>query len=266
MCQYVVNTWLIGPCVETSKLIPKNSARLVYLDPPFLTGKKRVGSNPIYNYDDSWENHLNTYLPWLEENLKSLIELLLPNGSLILHLDTRAVHYAKVLLDKLLGYKNFMNEIIWHYTGGGRAKRKFSNKHDTLLWYSKGKNPVFNIDAIRVPYKPTSGYAKNGIISAGKKYLPNPKGTPIDDVWDIPIVNPLSKERVGYPSQKPLALLERIILALTNEGDLVVDLFCGSGTTLIAAQKHNRRWIGGDISEKAIECAKIRMNALLTNK
>ena len=105
---------------------------------------------------------------------------------------------------------------------------------------------------IRVPYKKTSGYAKGGIVSAaGKKYEPNPLGTPVDDVWDIPIINPLSNERVGYPTQKPLKLLERIIKASTNEGDIVLDPFCGCATTCVAAERLNRRWVGIDISEKA---------------
>lgn len=189
-----------------------------------------------------------------------LLPLLAPNGSLVLHLDQRAVHYAKVLLDRLLGEERFVNEIIWHYTGGGRSKSRFSNKHDTLLWYAAGPRPRFNVDAVRVPYAPTSRYASGGIVSkAGKRYLPHPDGTPVDDVWDIPIVNPMSRERAGYPTQKPLALLERLVAALTDPGDLVVDLFCGSGTTLVAAARLGRRWIGGDRSAAAIACARQRL-------
>ena len=119
---------------------------------------------------------------------------------------------------------------------------------------------MYNLDAVRVPYKATSGFAKGGIVSAaGKKYMPNPLGTPIDDVWDIPIVNPMSNERVGYPTQKPIALLTRLISALTNEGDLVGDFCCGSGTTLVAAKQLNRRYFGCDISKAAVETALSRL-------
>ena len=251
---------LTGPCVETAPQVTPGAARLVYVDPPFATDTRRVGPDTRYAYDDRWPGRLASYLPWLEENLRALLPLLAPDGSLVLHLDQRAVHYAKVLLDRLLGEESFVNEIIWHYTGGGRSKSRFSNKHDTLLWYAAGPRPRFNIDAVRVPYEPTSGYACGGIVSkAGKRYLPHPDGTPVDDVWDIPIVNPMSRERVGYPTQKPLALLERLVAALTGPGDLVVDLFCGSGTTLVAAARLGRRWIGGDRSAPAVACARQRL-------
>jgi DNA modification methylase len=189
----------------------------------------------------------------------------MPSGSLILHLDYHAVHDMKVRLDRLFGREGFINEIIWHYTGGGRSKRRFSCKHDTLLWYSNGADPLFNIDAVRIPYKKTSGYAKGGIVSAaGRTYLPNPLGTPLDDVWDIPIINPLSHERTGYPTQKPLVLLERIISALTAKEDLVGDPFCGSGTTLFAALRLGRRARGADVSKAAIDLSQARLTTILS--
>ena len=156
------------------------------------------------------------------------------------------------MLDQVFGFNHFQNEIIWHYTGGGRSKSYFSRKHDSIFLYAKSDSYTFNVDAIRVPYKETSGYAQSGITSAaGKKYMPNPLGTPMDDVWDIPIINPLSKERLGYPTQKPLVLLERILNASSNPGDVVLDAFCGCGTALVAAQKLKRKWIGIDISPTA---------------
>ena len=107
-----------------------------------------------------------------------------------------------------------------------------------LLWYSRGRTQTFNIDAVRQPYKETSGYAKGGIVSkAGKQYMPNPLGTPVDDVWDIPIINPLAKERLGYPTQKPESLLERVVEASSNSDDLVLDAYCGCGTTVAVAQR-----------------------------
>jgi DNA modification methylase len=234
--------------------------RLIYLDPPFLTGREQIGSKEGLAYDDRWAGNLDSYLPWLQKRLQAIFPLLCSDGSLVLHLDWRTTHHARVLLDDLFGREGFINEIIWHYTGGGRSKRRFSCKHDTLLWYSRGQKPVFNIDAVRQPYKPTSGYARSGIVAAsGRKYLPDPRGTPVDDVWDIPIINPMALERTGYPTQKPLALLQRLISALTNPGDLVGDLCCGSGTTLVSAQQLGRNWLGCDISEAATECARQRL-------
>ena len=246
-------------------LLPEQSFRFIYLDPPFVTGRERVGSDSRYRFSDTWKGELEEFIPWLRERIKLMIPLLVANGSLVLHLDWRAAHYARVMLDELFGISGFMNEIIWHYTGGGRSKNRFSCKHDTLLWYAKGPEPLFNIDAIRVPYKESSGYARSGIIAAsGKKYEPNPKGTPVDDVWDIPIINPMSRERVGYPTQKPSALLNRLVSALSAKGELVGDFFCGSGTTLAVAEDLGRNWIGADISCEAIRCVQERLADMST--
>jgi len=244
-----------GDMLDVASLLEPGSFRLIYLDPPFLTGRERVGSTAEYSYDDRWQGDLDAYLPWLEQRLRALFALLDEQGSLVLHLDWRAAHYAKVMLDGIFGRENFINEIIWHYTGGGRSKKRFSCKHDTLLWYCRGSRPYFDIDAVRVPYKQTSGYARGGIKSAaGRHYCPHPDGTPVDDVWDIPIINPMSAERCGYPTQKPKALLERIIKALSAPGDRVGDFCFGSGTTLICAEKLGRQWVGCDISADALSC------------
>lgn len=195
------------------------------------------------------KSSLAAYLMNMILRLRVMRRVLKDTGSIYLHCDPTASHYLKLVMDAIFGRKNFRNEVIWHYTGGGRSKTYFSRKHDILLLYVMSNNYTFNIDDIRVPYKETSGYAKSGITSkAGKHYKPNPKGTPVDDVWDIPIINPLSKERLGYPTQKPLALLERVIKASSNPGDLVLDTFCGCGTTVHAAESLNRQWIGIDIS------------------
>ncbi|MGM0598438.1 MAG: DNA-methyltransferase [Candidatus Rifleibacteriota bacterium] len=256
-----------GDMLDVASLLRPESFRLIYLDPPFLTGRARIGSNEDYSYDDKWNSLLDDYLPWLQTRIKALRPLLLSNGSLILHLDFRAAHYAKIMLDEIFGRECFINEIIWHYTGGGRSRNRFSCKHDTLLWYSNGQKPLFNIDAARMPYKKTSGYAKNGIKSAsGRIYKPHPDGTPVDDVWDIPIINPMSKERVGYPTQKPVKLLNRIIATLSAENELIGDFCCGSGTTLFCAEKTNRRWIGVDQSKAAIECTLSRFTEVIRKK
>ncbi|MCX6647428.1 MAG: site-specific DNA-methyltransferase [bacterium] len=241
--------------LDLLNVIHNGAVDLVYIDPPFATGKRRESpqdDSGVDGYDDLLTDP-EQFVEWLAPRLAGLWRILSDRGNLVVHLDNRAIHYVKVWCDKNLGIEHFENEIIWHYTGGGRSKNRFSRKHDVLLWYSKGPNRIFNIDAIREPYKPTSGYAKGGIVSKkGKKYMPHPDGTPVDDVWDIPIVNPMSDERSAYPTQKPLKLLERIIAALSDEKSIVCDIFCGSGTTAIASRKLNRRFIVCDSNPDAI--------------
>lgn len=238
-----------GDNLKLLAALPAEIADLIATDPPFGTGRRQTLRA---SYEDAWES-METYLGFLRPRLEAMHRILKPNGSLLLHLDSRAVHEVKSVLDEIFGRTHFINEIIWHYTGGGRAKRYFSRKHDTLLWYAKGKQWTFNIDAVRQPYRPTSGYARSGITSrSGKQYQPHPAGTPVDDVWEIPIVNPLSPERCGYPTQKPERLLERIILAMSNPGDLVADPFCGSGTTAVVAERTGRHWIACDRFAEAI--------------
>lgn len=243
-------------CGENLKILPhfpSNLVDLIYIDPPFCSNKTY---SIVFNdgseqkiFEDAFKGGIYTYITWMKKRIRHLHRILKETGSFYLHCDWHASHYLKVMCDTIFGVDNFRGEIIWHYTGGGRSKKYFSRKHDTIFFYSKSKKWVFNIDDIRVPYKKTSGYAKSGIVSkSGKKYMPNPKGTPIDDVWDIPIINPMSKERFGYPTQKPEKLLERIILASSNEGDLVLDVFCGCGTTLAVAKRLKRNWIGIDVS------------------
>ena len=198
---------------------------------------------------------LMAYLVHMALRVTEIFRVLKPTGSFYLHCDPTASHYLKLILDAVFVSQGgeFQNEIVWHYTGGGRSKTYFSRKHDIMLWYSKTAHACFNLDAVRQPYKVTSGYAQNGITAkSGKHYMPHPLGTPVDDVWDIPIINPMAKERLGYPTQKPEALLERIIKASTNEGDTVLDAYCGCGTTVAVAQKLHRRWIGIDITFQAV--------------
>lgn len=259
----ICRSLFLGDMRKTAERLPKHAFRLVYLDPPFLTGKERVGTRSEWRYPDTWPGRLSSYLPWLRDRLEAVLPLLAPFGSLVLHLDFHTVHYAKVMLDELMGEDAFVNEIVWHYTGGGRSRSRFSNKHDTLLWYAAGGKPYFDVDAVRVPYKADSGFLLRGVTSKnGKKYRAHPLGTPVDDVWDIPIINPNSPERAGYPTQKPLVLLERIVSALSAPDEAVADLCCGSGTTLVAAERLGRRWAGGDISRGALECALERLSSV----
>jgi site-specific DNA-methyltransferase (adenine-specific) len=197
------------------------------------------------------------YLVQMAVRLVELRRVLKPTGSLYLHCDPTASHYLKLLLDAVFGAGSFRNEIIWHYDYGARSKRTFGTKHDVIFWYSKSRTDwTFNAASVLVPYasKMTEWrYTKGG--QAGK---PMPAGKIPSDVWDIKL-NAMSKERLGYPTQKPLKLLERIIAASSNPGDIVLDPFCGCGTTLVAAQKLDRRWIGIDVTYLAIAVMKARL-------
>lgn len=228
---------------------------LAYIDPPFATGKRRESpqsENGLEGFDDKWDS-TEAFVEWLAPRLRELWRILSPDGNLVIHLDPRAIHHVRLRCDREFGVDRWENEIVWHYTGGGRSKTRFSRKHDVLLWYSKGPGRVFNIDEVREPYKPTSGYAKGGIVSRkGKKYMPHPEGTPADDVWDIPIVNPMASERTAYPTQKPLKLMERIVAALSDPGAVVSDIFSGSGTTALACRKLDRKFICCDNNPDAI--------------
>ena len=262
------NRLFFGDNLHVMRQLPSKSIELIYIDPPFFSGRNYNvifgDKNEVRSFSDIWEGGMPGYLVWLNARLYEMKRLLSPKGTIFVHLDRHASHYVKCELDKIFGSDCFINEIVWHYTGGGRSKTYFSNKHDTILWYSKGDSWTFNIDDIRVPYKETSGYAKGGIISAsGKKYEPNPLGTPVDDVWDIPIINPLANERIGYPTQKPEPLLERVIKAASREGDIVADFFSGGGTTLAVAQRLNRRWVGCDQSRIAVAITADRITRMV---
>ena len=181
-------------------------------------------------------------------------------GSLYLHCDPTMSHYLKITLDCIFKSENFRNEIIWHYQTGGASKTAFARKHDVILFYSKSNDYIFNADDIHIPRSEKS-----------LKRAKNPKGARIsvdnntkiaNDVFtDIQALNPMAKERSGYPTQKPVKLLERIIKASSNENDILLDPFCGSGTSCIAAENLNRQWIAVDISQKAYEMVKERLES-----
>lgn len=258
------NRLIWGDNLHIMRQLPNDSIDLIYIDPPFFSGRQYNvlwgDNNELRSFSDIWQGGLDGYLIWLNARLYEMKRLLKPTGSIYVHCDYHASHYIKVEMDKIFGFQNFRNEIVWHYTGGGRSKSYFSRKHDSLFYYVKAGGAPFHLDAIRVPYKETSGYAKGGIVSrAGKKYEPHPDGTPADDVWDIPIINPLAHERIGYPTQKPEALLERIIQASSNPGDVVADFFVGGGTTAAVAQRLNRPFIVSDQSRVAVSVTAERL-------
>ena len=161
---------------------------------------------------------VDAYLQFIYERVVLLKEVLSPTGSMFVHCDHQQSHNIRAILDEVFGAKQFRNE-IWHYTGGGRSKKYFSRKHDSIFWYSHSDKWTFNTENIRIPYKKHLAMPKVALRVKQAKYLPNPKGTLPDDTWEIPILNPFTKERTGYPTQKPLPLLERIVLACSNTGD-----------------------------------------------
>ena len=262
-----------GDNLPVLQSMPENSVSLVYVDPPFNTGRKqerggkttrrsetgnRIGfkgkryetvRETVLSYDDEFGD----YWAFLEPRLEEAWRVLKDNGTLYLHLDYRESHYAKVLLDALFGRDCFLNEIIWAYDYGGKPKNRWPAKHDTILVYVKDpKNYVFNSDAVeREPYM-APGLVTPEKVALGK--LPT-------DVWWHTIVSPTGKEKTGYPTQKPLGILRRIIQASSRPGDTVLDFFAGSGTTGAAAFELDRRFILVDKNPEALEVMRSRFAA-----
>lgn len=230
---------------------------------------KYCGNDQVSRFLISMRELLGTsimmsYLTMMAPRLIELHRVLKKTGTLFLHCDPSASHYLKLLLDAIFGYNRFRNEIVWCYRQGGRSNKMFGRKHDIIFFYSKSSkyNYTFNADDIRIPYHGTGGYQTSGkgvTNKNGKTYKPNPKGKIPEDWWDIPAIPPMSKERIGYPTQKPLSLLERIITACSNKNDIILDPFCGCGTAIVAAEKLGRKWIGIDITHLAITTIKDRL-------
>ncbi|MFW9938133.1 MAG: DNA methyltransferase [Candidatus Thorarchaeota archaeon] len=240
---------------------------LIYIDPPFFTGVNYhidiTEDDNNYNtvaYYDHWNKDLDSYLQMLYERIILLRELLAKEGLLFLHLDWHASHYIKLILDEVFGEKRFVNEIIWYYYNKYSAgKMSLPRAHDNILVYCKSENHTFN--EIRIPRKEPIKQLKREMVNGVLKNVKDENGHVIyrmvtdkklDDVWRIPCMQPASKEWTGFPTQKHHDLVSRIIELGSNEGDLIADFFCGSGTTLLEATKLNRKWIGCDISEYSI--------------
>jgi site-specific DNA-methyltransferase (adenine-specific) len=265
------NTLYFGDNLTALKLIPDSSVQLIYIDPPFNTGREqqrskvttmrnnegnRIGfkgeryetvKSTVLSYDDQFAN----YWGFLEPRIEEAFRVLVNSGTLYLHLDYREAHYAKVLLDALFGPECFLNEIIWAYDYGGKSKSRWPAKHDTILVYVKDpKNYYFNSEEVdREPYM-APGLVTPEKIEKGK--LPT-------DVWWHTIVSPTGKEKTGYPTQKPVGILRRIIQASSKPGDVVLDFFAGSGTTGFAANELGRRFILVDQNPESIQVIKDRL-------
>lgn len=265
---------VLGENLEVLATLPDEFAQLIYIDPPFNTGqtqvreRMKVAADPSATrtgfggrryrvesvsdsggYADSFDDYLGFLMPRIEASLRCLK----PNGSLFVHLDTREVHYVKVALDRLLGRDSFMNEIIWAYDYGGRPKQRWPKKHDCILWYALDPEEyVFDYEAMdRIPYMSPS------LVGPEKAA----RGKTPTDVWWQTIVPTGGREKTGYPTQKPLAVLERIVRVHTEVGATVLDFFAGSGTTGDAAARHGRDFVLIDQNPEATAIMATRLAA-----
>lgn len=238
-----------GDNLEVMRGLPSESIDLIYIDPPYFS-QRNYG-----DFDDRWKS-MQHYLDFMVERLKEMHRLLKPTGSIYVHLDWHAVHYVKVEMDKIFGAQNIVNSISWCYRGGGVSKTSFAKKHDDILLYSKSDNYTFNLQFQE--YSEASKklvQSKNGVSIDGRA-RDIERGSHMVDWWsDINSLQTWSPERTGYQTQKPSKLMERIILASSNEGDLVADFFCGSGSFIKKAFELGRRCIGCDMSPKALALA-----------
>lgn len=270
-----LNRLILGDNLSVmAALLPEYEGRipLIYADPPFFTNRKyatRIGRGEdsrkpsqwqlAEGYHDHWDN-LDSYLDFLYQRLAIMYRLLSPNGTLYLHLDWHADAYARLLLDEIFGADHLLNEIIWTYHGPSPIRRAFNRKHDTILAYVKGEGYTFNVDAVREPYNANTVKTFNSSPKAGFGKVPDlARGKVPEDWWYFPVIARLHNERTGFPTQKPSALLERIILASSHPGDLVADFFCGSGTTAFVAALHGRAFIACDETFRALHTTRSRL-------
>ena len=269
-----VNTVYLGDNLAVLKSIPTESIDLIYIDPPFNTGRSQQRSKETTRRNDegdrigfkgkryetvrsqvlSYDDQFVDYWAFLEPRLEEAKRVLKSTGTLYLHLDYRESHYAKVLLDALFGPDCFLNEIIWAYDYGGKSKSRWPAKHDTILVFVKDPKKYF-FDSETVDREP---YMAPGLVTEEKVA----KGKLPTDVWWHTIVSPTGKEKTGYPTQKPIGILRRIIQASSKEGDVVLDFFAGSGTTGVVANMLNRKFLLVDQNPEALEVIKQRLEGV----
>lgn len=259
----------------------RESVTFAYMDPPFLTNRVHEvveqGDHTAPKserkrktaFDDRWDDRAS-YLEALGERITRVRDLLAPHGSLVVHVDPKTSHYVKVMCDEIFGESCFASEIVWRYRRWPSKTPNFQRVHDVLLRYRKDAKvkPRWN-----TPYEPLAAstravwgetkqravIAENGHRQKSSVTEERSLGVPMGDVWEIGVLAPMSRERTGYPSQKPLALLDRLVTALSNEGDLVLDPYAGSGTTLVSASKLGRRFVGLDASTVSLETSLARL-------
>jgi site-specific DNA-methyltransferase (adenine-specific) len=268
--EMVWNRVELGDCLEVGGGLSGCQFDLIYADPPFFTKRDHSGESRAHqtagdgdlglHFGDRWRGGLEEYLEWLEDRVRILRGLLADSGVFLLHLDWHAVHYAKVMCDQVFGVERFQNEIVWYYQTGGASKDRFSRKHDTILCYSRGAKFYFDGKAAAIPRTPKA--MKRAQCATGARIRADDTHKNPDDVLTIPALNPMANERTGYPTQKPVELLERLIRALCPVQGAVGDFFCGSGTTLVAAKRLGRHYFGCDVSAKAVALARRRLEAM----
>ncbi len=296
-CNWKNRTMWTGDNLDTMRGMNSESVDLIYLDPPFNSNRTYsapIGSQAagaafkdtwtLSDVDNAWHGEIadrqpdlysiidasghshgkgmKSYLIMMAVRLLEMRRVLKATGSLYLHCDPTASHYLKLLMDAVFGMGRFRNEIVWHYRRWtGKAKR-FQRLHDLILFYGKTNDQIFNV--LYEPYTPKSFERKqyhHTRIKDGDVYVTSvdERGVRAGDVWPIAVLNSQAKERVGYPTQKPIKLLDRIIKASSNEGDMILDPFAGCATACVAAERLHRQWVGIDISEKAAELVQVRI-------
>lgn len=255
-------------CLALMRSLPAASCDLIYIDPPFDSQRpfgSLIADLPRDAATSPTGGSLKGYLDFMRPRLAEMHRLLSARGSLFVHVDWRAVHHVRLMLDAIFGEACFLNEIIWHYRTGGRGGRWLPRKHDSILYYARSpgehtfhvlRDGVYRTEGLRSDadgrlYKSTQ---------RGRIYF-HPDGPALTDVWDLPFLSTVSRERTGYPTQKPEALLERIVRIASNPDDLVADFFCGSGTTLAVARRLGRRVLGCDVSAEAVAITRARIAA-----
>jgi DNA modification methylase len=267
--------------LSAMRALPPGSVTLAYLDPPFFTNrvheaslKRESKSAPrirVEAFDDRWPDQA-AYLEALAPRLEAVRACLAPHGSAVVHVDPKTSHYVKVLCDEIFGGDAFASEIVWRYRRWPSKTPNFQRVHDVLLLYRKDpkQKPRWN-----QPYEPLAAstvatwgttkqravFTKEGRRARSSSTEEPTAGVPMGDVWDIGVIAPISRERTGYPSQKPEALLERLVAALSDAGDTVLDPYAGSGTTLAVAARLGRAFVGIDRSDVAIDTARTRLAA-----
>jgi DNA modification methylase len=256
----------LGDNLAVMRTLPDASIDLIYIDPPFFTRREQRGNGreqrangaAPHSFDDNAWRSIDEYIAWLRERVIEMRRLLAARGVIYVHCDWHAGHYIKVMLDGVFGIDRFQNEIVWHYgLGAANASRHFLRKHDTIFVYRNGDDATFNLTRGEITPAMEGKYCHEDehgryMVSRGRRYYLK-GGKPLDSVWRIPTIAATSRERLGYPTQKPEALLERIIRASSNEGDLVADFFAGTGTTAAVAQRLNRRWLACESSPAAAD-------------
>ena len=273
-----LNNVYCGDCLELMKQLDSKTIDAVYMDPPFFTQETQRLANKEgveFSFCDSWRN-IEEYIAYIKIRLQECKRVLKQTGSIFVHCDRNASHYLKIALDEVFGMYNFQSEIVWSYRRWSNSKKGLLNNHQIIFFYSKTKDFKFN--TIYTDYSETTnidqilqdrerdekGKSRYKVDANGQVVMGQAKkGVPLSDVWEIPYLNPKAKERVGYPTQKPIILLEQIIKLVTDAGDTVLDPFMGSGTTVVASKLLDRKYLGFDIAADAVELTLSRLENIV---